>query len=63
MNNKLVVGVVVVIIGLLIIGGVYWVWNSQHAKDAKLDVFAACIAQSGAKFYGAFWVECSQVTR
>jgi hypothetical protein len=24
-------------------------------KPGKLDTFASCIAESGAKFYGAFW--------
>ena len=36
---------------LAILGGIVW-YGSQPGKH---DVFAACIADSGATFYGAFW--------
>lgn len=42
---------IVVILG----GGICWLVSSQNAKAAKLDAFAICVAESGAKFYGAFW--------
>lgn len=39
---------------LLVIGGVYWLQKTPD-KAGRLDVFAACIKDAGAKFYGAFW--------
>lgn len=44
-----VVGVVV------IVGGLVTILVSQANKPGKYDAFAQCIADSGAKMYGAFW--------
>ena len=47
--------VVIIVILVLLAGGFYWLWTAENAKAVKLDVFATCIADSGAKMYGAFW--------
>jgi hypothetical protein len=46
-TSWIIIGVVVV----AILGGIFW----YGAKPGKHDVFASCIAESGATFYGAFW--------
>ena len=46
---------VIVVVLLIVIGGLYFLWQSQNQKQMKLDTFAECITQSGAQFYGAFW--------
>ena len=43
-----------IIIVLVIISGIVWLVKIP-AKPGKLDIFASCIKDSGAKFYGAFW--------
>lgn len=50
-NNKtlLIVGAVVV----LVIVGIFFIPNS--AGSTKYNAFAQCLADKGAKFYGAFW--------
>ncbi len=52
-KTKWIIGVIIIV--LAIAGGGYWLYNSQHAYAVKLDTFAQCINDSGAKFYGAFW--------
>ncbi len=48
-----IVAVIVIIAGL-----VYWSYYEAN-KPSKYDTFAQCVADSGAKFYGAFWcVHC-----
>lgn len=42
------------LIVLLVIGGVFWLIKTP-GRAGKLDSFATCIKDSGAKFYGAFW--------
>ena len=45
-----------IIIIIIIVGGVgFFASRSQIEKDLKLDGFAQCIADSGARFYGTFW--------
>lgn len=39
---------------LVVVGGVVWLIQTP-GKAGKLDSFATCIKDSGAKFYGAFW--------
>ena len=39
---------------LLLAGGVVWLIKTP-ARPGKLDSFAQCIKDSGAKYYGAFW--------
>lgn len=36
---------------VLVIGGIVW----YSGRPGKYDTFASCIAESGTKFYGAFW--------
>lgn len=43
-----------IVIVLALIGGVVWLIKTP-GKAGKLDAFATCIKDSGAKFYGAFW--------
>lgn len=50
-NKKLVIGIVVVI---LVAAGVFWLVKAP-TKPGKYDVFAQCLADKGAKFYGTFW--------
>lgn len=41
---------------IIVAAGVMLGWRLwQDKQPGKLDEFAACIADSGAKFYGAFW--------
>lgn len=42
------------VIAVLLIAGVVWLIK-MPARSGKLDAFASCISNSGAKFYGAFW--------
>lgn len=42
------------IVSVLFIAGVVWLIMAP-TKPGKLDSFATCIKDSGAKFYGAFW--------
>ena len=45
-----------IIIIVIIVGGLgYFGVQTQAKKDSKLDGFAQCLSDSGAKFYGAFW--------
>lgn len=43
-----------ILILVLFAGFVFWLIRTP-GKPGKLDTFATCIAESGAKFYGAFW--------
>ncbi len=43
-----------ILIILAFIGGVVWLVRTP-GKAGKLDAFATCVKDSGAKFYGAFW--------
>lgn len=48
MNN------ILIIFALIIVGSLgYWFW--QKSQPGKLDTFAQCLGEKGAKFYGAFW--------
>jgi thiol-disulfide isomerase/thioredoxin len=56
MNNN--VKIFVLIIGLLILGTIAAVLlqsNSTPPGPGKYDVFAQCLKDKGAVFYGAFW--------
>lgn len=45
-----------IIIIVIIVGGLGYVGaQAQVKKDSKLDGFAQCLSDSGAKFYGTFW--------
>jgi hypothetical protein len=45
-----------IIIIVIIVGGIgYFATRDQIKKDNRLDGFAQCLADKGAKFYGTFW--------
>jgi hypothetical protein len=46
--------IVWILILVAFIAGVIWLIKTP-GKPGKLDSFAQCVNQSGAKFYGAFW--------
>ncbi len=50
--TPLIVGVVVVAV---LAGVAVYVTNARPAGPHRLDAFAQCLKESGAKFYGAFW--------
>lgn len=43
------------VIGILAFGGLVAWLIMTPGKPGKLDAFAGCLSESGAKFYGAFW--------
>lgn len=43
-----------ILVVLAAVGGFVWLVKTP-GKAGKLDTFATCIKDSGAKFYGAFW--------
>jgi hypothetical protein len=48
--------IILIIIIVLVVGGVgYFTIKKDIAKNSKLDGFAQCLSDSGAKFYGTFW--------
>lgn len=51
MKTKIIWSIVFLVI---VVGGAIWASNIE-AKPGKLDQFAQCLNDSGAKFYGAFW--------
>jgi len=51
-----------IIVGLLFVVGVVWLIVTP-GKPSKLDGFAKCIKDSGAKFYGAFWCSHCQAQK
>lgn len=51
------------IVIVLIIGGLVSLLVVEAKKPGKYDTLAQCIADSGAKFYGAFWCPHCQATK
>lgn len=51
MNKKLTIGIVLVILAGIDIGA----WLSYARQPGAYDVFARCLKEKGAVFYGAFW--------
>lgn len=43
-----------ILVVILVLGGLIWLIRTP-GKPGKLDAFASCINESGAKYYGAFW--------
>lgn len=63
MDNK---RVFFLIVGLLILGTITAVLlqsNSTPPEPGKYDVFAACLKDKGAVFYGAFWCSHCQTQK
>lgn len=52
MDKKSLIGIGII---LLIIIGIGFLTYRQSGGDDRLDTFAQCVSDSGAKFYGAFW--------
>jgi len=52
MSQKLILWLVLIIVLAIGVGGFLIYQNSQ---PGKLDDFAKCLKDKGAKFYGAFW--------
>jgi hypothetical protein len=50
MKNKIILAVVAV----AVVAGLIWLVKTP-GKPGRLDAFAQCIKESGAKYYGAFW--------
>lgn len=45
-----------ILVLIAVVGGTAWLIKTPgRVKVGKLDTFATCIKDSGAKFYGAFW--------
>ncbi len=44
-----------IIIFIVVIISILGFFNNKNKIPGKLDSFAQCISDSGAKFYGAFW--------
>ncbi len=45
---------ILVVLGLIVVVSLgYWVYDKQ--KPGQLDIFAQCLGEKSAKFYGAFW--------
>ena len=51
MNKNITFWILVLIV---LVAVTFWL-NKTPNEPGRLDVFASCLAQSGAKFYGAFW--------
>ncbi len=55
MDTKLRNLILIIIAVLLVLGVLFYFLWAQENQPSKLDAFAKCINDSGAKFYGAFW--------
>ncbi len=53
MKNK--TNIIILIVAVLGLAGIIWAAVVIPKTPDKLDDFAKCINDSGAKFYGAFW--------
>lgn len=51
MSTKTLVIILALAGVVLVVGGTIWAKN----QPGKLDQFAQCLGEQGAKFYGAFW--------
>jgi len=51
-QTKFILFIVLVVI---VVGGVGTYFSFKPEEPSKLDGFAQCLTDSGAKFYGAFW--------
>jgi hypothetical protein len=53
-STHIIIGAAIVGIGLLV-AGKYLEGKANAIPEGTYDTLASCIADSGAKFYGAFW--------
>ena len=64
MEKKLIQIIAIIIVALLVVGGLlYFLWTLENQKSEKLKPFAMCLADSGVKFYGAFWCSHCQAQK
>ncbi len=55
MDTKLRNIILLVAAVLLVVAGLFYFLWAQESGPGKLDDFAKCLGEKGAKFYGAFW--------
>lgn len=51
-ETKYIIGIIITVV-LIVIGVTFL--EKTATKSVKYDAFAMCLAEKGAKFYGAFW--------
>lgn len=51
-ETKYIIGIIIAVV-LIVIGVTFL--EKTATKSVKYDAFAMCLAEKGAKFYGAFW--------
>lgn len=47
--------ILIVVAIVVVLTGIIWAAIAQSNRPDKLDGFASCLEEKGAKFYGAFW--------
>ncbi|MEI8344021.1 MAG: hypothetical protein WCF93_03675 [Candidatus Moraniibacteriota bacterium] len=53
-NNNIIATIIAVIL-LIISAGAYFMVSKKNSPSTGMDTFAQCLADKGAKFYGASW--------
>lgn len=61
MDKKIVIGFIIIV--ALILGGIVFVTARSAAPNPQLSVFAQCLKEKGAVFYGAYWCSHCQATK
>jgi len=51
--NTLLPKIAIVVVVVAILGGL--LWFLRHKQNSRLDAFARCLGEKGAKMYGAYW--------
>lgn len=59
MKKTIWIYIIVIVVAL---GGIYWA-ATRTGEPGRLDSFAMCLEEKGAKFYGAFWCSHCQATK
>jgi hypothetical protein len=54
MNNR-TIGILIALLVVFGLGGIVYVSKQVASAPGEYDGFAQCLADKGAKFYGAFW--------
>ena len=55
--------IIIVLVLIVVVIGVYVFVLSNNVSKAKINEFATCINEIGAKFYGAFWCSHCQAQK
>lgn len=59
--KKNLTAIIFTLIVIIVIGGIAFAIRQSAAESKKLEPFAQCVNDSGAKFYGAYWCpHCNQ---